>query len=168
VPAHGQRVRARARDLYAEDRLSLPEIARRTGVSLSQLKRWKTEGMGWDRYRDLVDRQKEAALEAAVALAEAATSSLDAQQMYAAEVAARSAGVGRDKKAPARRGPAPGRVIRLTLRAMIGVLANDPDVGPAMAGHRGRVLELVEEESKRLLAKYASEEETTHTESQTR
>jgi uncharacterized protein YjcR len=139
--AHASRVRIRARDLFAA-RLRLAEIKRRTGVSVSTLKRWAVED-DWKGQRDASDSLARASRTLSVRLAEAAAESADPQQAYGARTAAELAGM---NTAPA----APAPTAAVMARALIEELAADPELGPILRRRRSELVQRVVAAAERL------------------
>jgi hypothetical protein len=139
---HTPAARARARRLYL-DGWGPSEIATRTGVGRATISRWATEG-GW---RETRARRSELEAEAGrltVDLVRQARGSGDPQQAYAALHAAELGGLA----APAPEHPAP----RVVARALIGVLAQDDELGPILRRRRQEIAERVAAEVERLEA----------------
>jgi transposase-like protein len=79
-------VRERAEELYVVDGLTYKEVAEATGISVSQIERWGSEG-GWaDRrrqYRQTMSEIRRKTLLLREALIDKAITSLDPQDVYA-------------------------------------------------------------------------------------
>lgn len=119
-------VRVRARDLFFAE-YSLPDVARKTQVSLATLKRWCRDGR-WVVKRKMVGRMEDAAADLALKLTEAAAEVGDpharAQVAFAAEKAAGMSGL--TNRPPAAATP------EQVARALLEELGEDEVIGPVL------------------------------------
>jgi hypothetical protein len=132
--------RLRARDLFVSG-CSYEEIHGRTRVPLSTLKRWGRKEE-WKAQRELSGDLERKARDLVLQLTAAAGESRDPQQAYAALSAARLAGLHGRSAAP----PAAATVAR----ALIEVLAGDPELGPILKKRKRELVTRVAEAAERL------------------
>lgn len=131
--AHDARTRSRARTLYVAGR-GIGRIADTTGVSRATLQRWSAEE-DWTGLRDQARALEREATALAVEMTRAARQSSDPQQAYAALQAAKLAGISETDGLH----PPPEDVAK----ALLVVLARDPEFGPLVRRRRKDVIDLV-------------------------
>lgn len=136
----------RAQQLYLSS-WSAMRIGEELGIARATVHRW-IERYGWAELREMQERLEKEAGELVLRLTQAASSSGDPQQAYAAVRAAELTGL----RTQVEMGPRPDEVAE----ALLDVIAADPELGPLVRRKRKSVLAAVATEVSRLSGRSAA------------